>query len=193
MKEADESRERNQPAKHPQQDIPAEHEAQHYPNEALAPRVKPQRRRAEQQPCRPTRPYAKWKGGGFLFPFIFLCASHNLRLFFICRSGAGMDGICFGSSEGSESARNKIFAENTLRMSGEGRFSAKPTCRPDLVRASIPGIPSLPITDTSTTGPYRQNETGRRLSGRSTEINRFAASVKMDRSLRFTLAISRLS
>jgi len=82
IEEADESHERNQPAKNTQQDITTEHEAQNDPKEALAPRVEAPRNNAEQQPRRPTRPYAKWKGGGFLFPFIFLCASHNLRLFF---------------------------------------------------------------------------------------------------------------
>lgn len=115
MEEADEGRKRNQRAKNTQQDITTEHEAQNDPKEALAPRVEAPRHRADLQPRRPTRPYAKWKGGGFLFPFIFLCASHNLRLFFICRSGAGMDGICFSSLKGSGLAHDKIFAENTLR------------------------------------------------------------------------------
>lgn len=98
--------------------------------------------------------------------------------FFICLSGACTDGICFGSLKGSESARNKIFAENTLRISGEGRFSAKPTCRHDLVRASIPRIPSLPKTDSSGTDPSRQNGKRRRLSERNTEKNHFVANVK---------------
>ena len=45
--------------------------------------------------------------------------------FFICLSGAGTDGICFGSSEGSESARNKIFAENTLCPKGVRKIFRK--------------------------------------------------------------------
>lgn len=55
--------------------------------------IKPQRDSPDFQPCPPTRPHAKWKVGGFLVPVIFLCAFHNLRLFFICPSGAGVDGI----------------------------------------------------------------------------------------------------
>ena len=78
--------------------------------------------------------YAEWKVGGFLFPFIFLCASHNLRLF-LCRSGAGMDGICFGSSKGSGLAHDKIFAENTLRPKGARKIFCKTAARPDLARA----------------------------------------------------------
>jgi len=78
IEETDESHERNQPPKNTQQDITTEHEAQNNPKEALAPRVEAPRHRADLQPRRPTRPYAKWKVGGFLFPFIFLYASHNL-------------------------------------------------------------------------------------------------------------------
>ena len=122
--------------------------------------------------------YAEWKVGGFLFAFIFLCVSHNLRLFFICLSGAGTDGICFGSSKGSESARNKIFAGNTLRSKSARKISRKTARRLDLVRASIPRIPLLPKTDSSGTDPSRQNGKRRRLSERSTEKNRFAANVK---------------
>lgn len=65
------------------------------------------------------------------------------------------------------------------------RFSAKPTCRRDLVRASIPRIPSLPKTDSSGTDPSRQNGKRRRLSERSTVKNRFVANVK--RPVRYTV------
>ncbi len=75
-----------------------------------------------------------------------------------------MDGICFSSFKGSGFAHDKIFAGNTLRPQEARKIFRKTARRPDLVRASIPRIPSLPITDTSNTGPHRQNETRRRLS-----------------------------
>ena len=55
--------------------------------------MKTQRDIHDFQPCPQTRTYAEWKVGGFLVPVPFFCAFHNLRLFFICRSGAGVDGI----------------------------------------------------------------------------------------------------
>lgn len=57
----------------------AERKGQNDPNKATTEEIEAQRDSPEFQPRQPTRPYAKWKGGGFLVPFlIFLCASHNL-------------------------------------------------------------------------------------------------------------------
>lgn len=79
------------------------------------------------------------EGWRILFPFIFLCTSHNLRLF-LCRNGAGMDGICFSSLKGSGLAHDKIFAGNTLRTKDARKIFCKTSRRSDLASYKSPEI-----------------------------------------------------
>ena len=70
----------------------------------------------------------------FCFP-LFFSVLLIIFDFFLCLSGAGMDGICFSGLKGSGSAHDKIFAENTLRPKDARKIFRKTAVRPDLARA----------------------------------------------------------
>lgn len=62
----------------PPQDVITEREAQNNPNKVDTPHVEAQSHRPDLYRQPDLCLYAKWKVGGFLFPFIFLFVSHNL-------------------------------------------------------------------------------------------------------------------
>ena len=90
---ADQNDKRNKTGEDTPQDVITEQKGQNDPKKAAPEEVKTQRDRPDFQSCPNPRTYAEWKVGGFLVPILIFCAFHNLSTFFLCRSGAGMDGI----------------------------------------------------------------------------------------------------
>ena len=79
---ADQDNQRDKTGEDAPQEVIAEQKGQNDPNKAAPEEIKTQRDRPDLQPRPNPRTHAEWKVGGFRFPVIFFCASHDFRLFF---------------------------------------------------------------------------------------------------------------
>ncbi|WP_302431835.1 hypothetical protein [uncultured Alistipes sp.] len=116
----------------------AERKGQNDPNKAAPEEMKTQRDSPDFQPCPQTRTHAEWKVGGFRFPVLIFCAFHNLSTFFLCRSGAGVDGIWFQEHEKEGLSPCQDFCGKYARPKGKRKISRKTARRLDLAGACSP-------------------------------------------------------
>lgn len=124
-KEADQHDEGEQAGEDTPQEVRTEEKGQNDPKKAIPEEV-------EAEDCAPTfaaasTPESMLSGRlevfWFLLFFVVLFITFD---FFLCRSGAGMDGILVQELCKAGLSPSKIFAPNTLARRERGRFCAKP-------------------------------------------------------------------
>ena len=135
---ADQNDKRNKTGEDTPQDVITEQKGQNDPKKAAPEEVKTQRDRPDFQSCPNPRTYAEWKVGGFLVPILIFCAFHNLSTFFLCRSGAGVDGIWFQEHEKEGLSPCQDFCGKYARPKGKRKISRKTARRLDLAGACSP-------------------------------------------------------